>query len=173
MVAFTSLAVIALGFLAARITALSPVSDAIASLGRRQSGISPSDFPAACQSGCTTVLTTITSCDSNITTGLSCICTSANVASIQSCVNCIVSSSNATAAVVAEGSSLLNSFNAECAGQGVASLTVGSASTSATGSAAGATGTSSSLKGAAGANAGLGMVGLAGLAAVGFAVTWL
>ncbi|KZP10327.1 hypothetical protein FIBSPDRAFT_858669 [Athelia psychrophila] len=176
MVAFTSLAVISLGFLAAQ--TISP-ADAIASLGRRQPGISPSDLPAACQSGCTTILTTITSCNSNITSGLACICTSANVASLQSCVNCIVSSSSLSAAEAEEGSSLIKSFNAECVGKGIASLTVSSASASATGSttgsAAGAAGTSSPLKvkGAAGANAGLGMVGLAGLAAVGFAATWL
>lgn len=178
------------------------VSAALLSLGKRQSGISPSDFPTACQSGCTTVLTTITTCDANITSAQACICTSDNVASIQSCVNCIVSSGNVSSAVEAEGVSLISceylsfyistlpiylssspefqlliinlniAFNSECAGQGVSSLTVGSA----TATSAAATGSSSSspLKSPASANsATVGMVGLASLAAVGFAVTWL
>ncbi|KAF7986697.1 hypothetical protein HWV62_20218 [Athelia sp. TMB] len=109
---------------------------------------------------------------------LSCICTSANVAAVQSCVNCVVSN-GASAAVLSAGEAVFQEFNTECAGQGVPSLTV--PATSATGTAAASSststtasgGSSSPFKNGAGANAAVGVAGLMGLAALGFAVTVL
>ncbi|KAF7986923.1 hypothetical protein HWV62_12715 [Athelia sp. TMB] len=170
MIAFTPLTLISLAFIASSATATSPISNALLSLGKRQTGISPSDFPTACQSGCSSVLSTVTTCES-ADDMLSCTCTSANVAAVQSCVNCVVSN-GASAAVLSAGEAVLQ-------GQGVPSLTV--PATSATGTAAASSststtasgGSSSPFKNGAGANAAVGVAGLVGLAALGFVATVL
>jgi len=103
---------------ASQAMALTPM-ETIQRLGKRQStsGINPSEFPSACQSECTTTLNTISAC-----TGLSCVCTSSNLSGIQTCINCIVDTESSLQPV---GQSVINTYNAECAGQGVSSLTLG------------------------------------------------
>jgi len=144
---------------ASQAAALSP-TEIILGLAKRQtpSGISPSDFPAACQSGCTSSLNAVEAC-----TDLSCICTSANLSGVQSCINCIVGTDSSLQSV---GQSVLGTYNADCSGQGVPSLTLGGGTGSA---AASSTGGSSggSLKGGAASKAGLSMMGLVGVGVAG------
>lgn len=118
---------------------------------------------------------------------MTCICTSANINGIQSCINCIVSTAP-TADVVSEGQSVINceltsqflyifcpipdvlwttAFNQECAGQGVASLTFGSAGgSSATAAGSSASATSANSKSAAG-QVGVSMAGFIGAGILG------
>ena len=79
-----------------------PASSALLALSKRQTGVTPNNFPPQCESGCTSILTTISSCDA-----VAYLCTSENIAAYQSCINCLVASTNATSAVVAAGQSAI------------------------------------------------------------------
>jgi len=145
--------------------ALTP-AQSIEALARRQStsGIDPSEFPSACQSGCTSILDTIEAC-----TSISCICTSSNRNGFQSCIDCIVNTD--PSALQSVGQSVLNTYNTDCAGEGVGSLTLGSATgtKSSSPSSTGSTGSSSSgfkKTGAAG-KVGISTVGVVGAGVVG------
>jgi len=158
MVAFIT--VVSLLFAASQATALTPVQS-LERLARRQTSvpsINPSDFPSACQSQCTTVLNTIEAC-----TDLSCTCTSSNLNGIQTCINCVVNS-DPSSTLQSVGQSVLSTYNTECAGQGVGSLTLGSAT--GTASTSSSTGSSGSKTGAAG-KFGISMIGVVGAGAVG------
>jgi len=142
--------------------ALTP-AESIEALARRQStsGIDPSEFPSKCQSGCTSILNTIEAC-----TGLSCICTSSNLNGIQSCINCVVATDPSTLQSV--GQSVLDTYNTDCAGEGVGSLTLGSATGTGSSSPSSTGSSSSGIKktGAAG-KVGVSMVGVVGAGVVG------
>ncbi|KAJ3730395.1 hypothetical protein EV361DRAFT_892014 [Lentinula raphanica] len=91
------------------------------------SGIDPSDIPTQCQSQCTTVLNTISTC-----TTVSCVCTTDNANEMESCVNCLISL-DPTASMIEEGNEVLDSMSEECSTvSGFPTLTV-SASTTASG----------------------------------------
>ncbi|KAF7986924.1 hypothetical protein HWV62_12717 [Athelia sp. TMB] len=196
MVAFTPLTFVSLAFIASSVTATSPMSNALLSLSKRQTGVSPSDFPPACQSGCGGIANIATNCES-ASDMLSCVCSSTNIAMLQSCVNCIVSSET-TAAVIAAGQAVAQEYNTECAGKGAPSLTVPASGAAGTVPAAGPTspvpvvgpttgttaaasststtesgGSSSPFKNGASANAAMGVAGLMGMAVFGFAATAL
>jgi len=161
--------VVSLLFVASEAAALT-LAGSIEGLAKRQSasGIDPSDFPSACQSGCTSVLNTIEAC-----TDVSCVCTSSNLNSIQSCINCIVNT-DPSATLQSAGQSVLNTYNSECAGQGVGSLTLGSA-TGTGSSSPSSTGSSSSgiiKKGAAG-KVSISVMGAVGAGVVGGIVALL
>jgi len=160
--------VVSLLVAASQATALTPTEN-ILRLARRQtsSGIDPSDFPSACQSGCTSVLNTVEGC-----TDLACVCTTSNLKGVQSCINCIVSTDSSLQAV---GQSVLNTYNTECAGEGVGSLTLGggtgtaAAGASSTGSSSsgGSSGSSNPLKKGAAGRVGVSMAGIVGAGVVG------
>ncbi|KAF7977956.1 hypothetical protein HWV62_2047 [Athelia sp. TMB] len=152
-----------------------PVSSALLALSKRQTGVAPNNFPPQCEPGCTSILATISSCDA-----VACLCTSANIAAYQSCINCLVASTNATQAIVAAGLTAIDEINSECAGKGVASLTQAVAT-------AGATGTGTTTTTATGSsgppnptrtneaslNAVMSVAGLAGIAVFQLAATVL
>ncbi|KIM87990.1 hypothetical protein PILCRDRAFT_267546 [Piloderma croceum F 1598] len=146
-----------------RAMALTP-TETIQRLGKRQSpsGINPSEFPSQCQSECTTSLNAISACS-----GLSCVCTTSNLSGIQSCINCIVSTDSSLESV---GQSVLSTYNTECAGQGVSSLTLGGSTGTAASAVASSTGSGSASSGSkmgAASKVGWSMMGVVGGGVVG------
>ncbi|KAF7977955.1 hypothetical protein HWV62_2045 [Athelia sp. TMB] len=134
-------------------------SSALLALVKRQTGTN-SNIPAQCESGCTSIFTTIDNC-----VGTSCLCTAKNIAAYQSCINCVVADSNGAQASEQAAQNGIDELNAECAGQSVASLTIATPGAASTGNPLKTNGDSS--------NAAMGVAGLVGLAAFHFTVAVL
>jgi len=118
------LTVVSVLFATSQATALAPRANVLSDLlvARQTSSIDPSSFPAACRTECTSTINSISAC-----TTVACICSTSNISGLKTCISCVVSTDPA-ATIVAEGQSVLDTFNSEC---GV-SLTIGSGGSSAT-----------------------------------------
>jgi len=158
--------VVSLLFAASQAAALNPL-ETIQSLAKRQDSsapsINPSDFPTACQSQCTSSIDAVSAC-----TSMTCVCTSSNLNGIQTCITCIVNS-DPEASLQSVGQSVINTYNSECAGQGVGSLTLGTATgtSSPSSSTGGSSGGSSASKLGAAGQVGISMIGVVGAGVIG------
>ncbi|KAI0314045.1 hypothetical protein OF83DRAFT_1175113 [Amylostereum chailletii] len=87
---------------------VSPAHAAARSLLSRQT-FDAGDIPAACQSSCTPALTELSTCDTADTC-----CSNGQIGLFVSCVNCLVDEESSTAAALAQGQGLLDSYSDLC-----------------------------------------------------------
>ncbi|KAL0948560.1 hypothetical protein HGRIS_011120 [Hohenbuehelia grisea] len=102
----------------------------------RQTTLDPGSLPTQCQTACNSIVSTLNnvSCASD----LSCLCTNANGRGLENCVNCLVSLNPSSAALRAQGQSILTNFESGCSNFNLSPLTVSGGSSIASGSATGA-----------------------------------
>jgi len=89
------------------------------STGSNGSGISVSDFPTQCQSGCTPAVNAFNTCSS-----VSCLCTTSVDNSLRDCITCSINAEPGDSSIVSDGENVFSTYNTLCAGSGVKTLSL-------------------------------------------------